>query len=353
MPQLNGLRAFAVSAVLIHHYIPTGWQFGANFGVKLFFVLSGFLITSILIRARNRCEENETPMLSALRAFYIRRFLRIFPLFYIVIITAAFLNAEGVREYLVYLLTYTINLKMGSQGWFIDHLAHFWTLAIEEQYYLVWPWIVLLISRASLIPAIFAITLLGPAYRLYLIIGWIFFDFQTPGLASYIFTLSAFDTLGIGSLLALVLHSDIARARVSSILSKVILPVGIVILAALTLFKGSDSHWWLSLLFTDVGVAFVCCWLVFRGTGGFTGIVGRLLSLRVIRYIGKVSYGVYVYHPLVPGTFTFLAGTINFSFSQFTITGFFLCTFGTLLLSSLSWHFVEKPINDLKRHFEN
>ena len=141
MPQLDGLRALAVLMVVVHHYVEGGWGLAANLGVKLFFVLSGFLITSILLRSRSQSGAAGWNRWRAVRNFYARRFLRIFPLYYLVVALAAILDVEPTREYLAWLLTYTLNLKMAAQGWYIDHFAHFWTLSIEEQFYLIWPWV--------------------------------------------------------------------------------------------------------------------------------------------------------------------------------------------------------------------
>ena len=102
MPQLDGLRALAVTAVLIHHYIRGGWGLGATLGVKLFFVLSGFLITSILIRSRNKADLLNKRKFGALKSFYIRRTLRIFPLYYFVVAVGALVNTGMVREYLLF-----------------------------------------------------------------------------------------------------------------------------------------------------------------------------------------------------------------------------------------------------------
>ena len=93
MAQLDGLRAFAVTAVVIHHYKPGGWVYGADSGVKLFFTLSGFLITGILLKTRFDAEAGNLKPLAALSRFYIiRRFLRIFPLYYLVVAAAVVIN---------------------------------------------------------------------------------------------------------------------------------------------------------------------------------------------------------------------------------------------------------------------
>ena len=91
----------------------------------MFFVLSGFLITGILMDSKGKP--------GYFKNFYARRTLRIFPLYYFVIAVSFAVNLEPTREILFWLLTYTLNIYMANQGWFVDHFAHFWTLAVEEQ----------------------------------------------------------------------------------------------------------------------------------------------------------------------------------------------------------------------------
>src|SRR5215475_11338787 len=112
MPQLDGLRAFAVGAVLIHHFFQPARIGGVDFallGVWLFFVLSGFLITGILLRSRDQIDFNGVHTGSVLRQFYLRRVLRIFPLYYLVLFVAAMLDLGDVRNTILWHLSYLSN----------------------------------------------------------------------------------------------------------------------------------------------------------------------------------------------------------------------------------------------------
>jgi len=140
MPQLDALRAFAVAGVAYFHWIPKKYHYSIPFwaGVPLFFVLSGFLISSILIQ----CRHYGDPWF-AMRAFYARRFLRIFPLFYSIIVAAYVLNLAPMRETVLWHVSYLSNFYFFfHQGW-NGNVSHFWSLAVEEQFYLFWPAIVL------------------------------------------------------------------------------------------------------------------------------------------------------------------------------------------------------------------
>src|SRR5215831_17608728 len=117
MPQLDGLRAFAVGAVLIHHFFQPARVGGVDFallGVWLFFVLSGFLITGILLRSRDQLDHGQKRG-RLIRHFYARRFLRIFPLYYLVLALAATFNLSDVRDTLFWHLTYLSNYLFSTQ----------------------------------------------------------------------------------------------------------------------------------------------------------------------------------------------------------------------------------------------
>ena len=155
MPHLDGLRALAVGAVLMEHFwapwaIESRVPLGA-IGVRLFFVLSGFLITAILLNAKARVEAGTRSTRSEMARFYARRALRLFPIFYLTIAVAAFAGIQIVRDSLWWHLFYTSNLFLAVKASWSGPIAHFWSLAVEEQFYFIWPAVVLLCPRKWLI----------------------------------------------------------------------------------------------------------------------------------------------------------------------------------------------------------
>jgi peptidoglycan/LPS O-acetylase OafA/YrhL len=345
MAQLDAVRAFAVAAVIVHHYIPQGWPYAAGAGVRLFFTLSGFLITGILLRSRDDAAERGSSRVGALGRFYARRCLRIFPLYYAVVIIAFVINLEPTRRLIGWLLTYTLNIYMASNGWFEIHFAHFWSLSVEEQFYISWPWIVLLIPRRWLLPAMLALVLTGPLYRWsYILSGYK----NMTGLATYISTPSNLDTLGLGALLAMFVHRGLDTPAVRRGFYCIVLPLAICATAAVARLGSPDLY----LVLHNPLQAIVFCCVILAASKGIGGPLGRILESKPLVYLGRISYGLYVYHPLMP----VLGGFILFHLAGLTIPEkswqmSILALALTFSIASLSWHWFEKPINDLKRYF--
>lgn len=166
--RVDGLRFIAIAFVLIEHFaIIIGKHFSAGYyGVDLFFVISGFLITSILLRP------NEKSFKQNYYKFLGRRTLRIFPIYYLTIIVLWLVDLPIVREKIVWLLTYTYNYAWVIYD--IPHtpINHFWSLGVEEQFYLFWPFVVLLLKRKPkvLLITILSIILVGYAQMIFGII---------------------------------------------------------------------------------------------------------------------------------------------------------------------------------------
>ena len=158
MVQLDSLRALAVFCVMVEHYIPDGisnsflssWKpafpLGWGSGVSLFFVLSGFLISGILLRCRDSIGSTKQSTRFTLQRFYIRRFIRIIPIYYLALIVAAILFKK-VRSDFFWHLTYTTNIMVFVQDSYDRYATHFWSLAMEEQFYLIWPFVMLFLPN--------------------------------------------------------------------------------------------------------------------------------------------------------------------------------------------------------------
>lgn len=340
MPQLDGLRALAVTSVVLEHYHVV--KTGAVYGVHLFFVLSGFLITGILMKSRSAIEVTGVSWTHAFRQFYIRRALRIFPLYYLVLLVAVAINASGARENAVWLFTYTINLKMAAQGWYIANFAHFWSLAVEEQYYLFWPVLILLLPRRRLIPAAVILTAIGPLFRLSLALWWLLVAKTISPLNTYIATPTALDSLGIGSLISIVASMHTTRVENRGSIAIAIATTFFLIAGALI-----TNAWW---IFPDTIAAGFFGWLIYSAARGFGGVLGRALAARPLVFTGRISYGIYVFHPLVPPAVLAVCTSMGVKLPE-GFVGSFVCVVLTLLVATVSWYSFESPLNSLKRRF--
>jgi peptidoglycan/LPS O-acetylase OafA/YrhL len=352
MKQLDGLRGLAVLAVVISHFPPSKmvekilpW---GTLGVQLFFVLSGFLITGILLRSKDLVARGEATRGSMWRSFYGRRMLRIFPLYYATLLVLYVFDLCQVRPVIGHQAAYLINFKVASTGLKIGDTTHFWSLAVEEQFYLVWPWIILLVPYRWLTRVLVAFTVSGPLYRLLAgILHWNVY-------ATIWIPVANFDTLCGGALLALASH----RAELRPLRdrwNRVALWGGALGVAAFSLASALHKERYgltivgLGLFYTPLFMA-----LVDRAAQGRTGRWGPLLEWRPLVYLGQISYCVYIIHFLFPDVFDRLARLTGVPWlAASTVPPIRLAQMGlaTLLAASLSRRWFELPFQRLKRLF--
>ena len=326
---LDGLRALSVVAVIWHHTLghhadlPAMLTQGAH-GVTLFFAISGFLIVTLLLREHDRTSRID------LRAFYMRRALRIFPLYfavlaiYVVVVFALERHSAVGREFfanLVFFVTYTSNWFVHLDGRVIFYFA--WSLAAEEQFYLVWPSIERFVRRSI------ALTLMLSLVALVTALSWLGPPSESAPLWYRILT-SVPLAICFGVLLAHAFHS----ARVY---------------AALRVVFG----WrWSSLLFLCLSL-----WVLSSREmpdvaihGSFALLVGacvyredhflaRLLQLRAIAYLGSISYGMYLLHMLTKNVVVKLLSLLGITVSAYLL--FVLTLAGTIAVATLSFRYFE------------
>lgn len=345
--QLDSLRAIAVLLVIMTHWFPEGHPLNTytSFfnGVDIFFALSGFLITRILLNNRIEAEQTGQAKTSVLKNFFMRRTLRIFPVYYLLI---AFLfimgpkTATDIRENIVYFLTYTSNFYFYSNDW-DGILSHLWSLSVEEQFYLLWPWLMLFTKRRFLLPTIILAALVG-------VLGQMIFP------NSDILTFSCFDGFGIGALLAwgaAYRPAALKKLRTPSLFIAIVC----CLLQAVRVFSESTITPLPSRTLTALCIGVLILHLLLKNDeskkfGGF------LLNNKGLIFIGKISYGIYLYHLLIPH----FAGMILYRLfgfqtpeaTEFTFYLLQLGYFGLLLLMAYaSWKLIEAPILKYKDKF--
>jgi len=357
MPQLDSLRTLAVLGVLVAHnwnpeklpWILAGVSWG-DLGVRLFYVLSGYLITRILLGCRALAETRTQRGSFLIRQFYARRFLRIFPIYYVVVGLALVVNVSPAREMWPWLVSDTTNLYVALYGHWVGRLGHFWSLAVEEQFYLAWPWVVLFAPRRWLGPVIAAAICLAPLYRLFALIRFPQ-DFASGELARDALTLGSLDSLGAGALLALAIDGGLGNRSARWSASRVLLPIaGSVYVLSLLIYQYlhvTMAH----IIVGNLAASGLFYWLVSAASRGFGGPVGHVMKLKPFVYLGKISYGIYVYHPFPPALLALAFARLGVGYEQSGPVNFALSTLLTVAVAAASWRFFERPINGLKRHF--
>lgn len=340
-PQLDGLRAIAVAAVAYAHWLPR-WQAGLPFGagVHLFFVLSGFLITRILMGLRTSRERGE-----AVRRFYLRRILRLFPAFYLVLGAALVANVPLVRATWGWHAGYLSNVFIAAVGTWQGHLSHFWSLAVEEQFYLVWPWLIVWTPARWLGPLVVGAVALGPAARLAAAAGGLSEPFWAlvPG--------GSADSLALGALLAW----SASRARSGDAHRRPATgPWALAGLAAWTAgFLWEQTGHGLPpalAVWRQVAQGLVFVWIVDRAAAGNGRGMWPLLASPALQYVGRISYGVYLIHAFAPilaqGLVTRVAASASLPAGDGARALLYAAV--TLAAASAMWHLVEAPVQRLK-----
>jgi peptidoglycan/LPS O-acetylase OafA/YrhL len=349
---LDGMRGVAVLLVVCFHfgYIGAGWA-----GVQMFFVLSGFLITSILLAERDR------PFPFYLKRFYWRRALRIFPLYY------AFLAIVGVvalwsgpsaalRQQWLYLLTYTFNhARLLANYISPQYWGHLWSLSVEEQFYLLWPALIYFLPRRSLGWVLAGLVIGTPLLRLGIEIGFPGRALgHSAGYSMYFLTICQLDAFASGAL--------VAYTRDSSRLRKPVLLWLIVSAAAIGIGLVNQSRLGDS-PFLTIGYPFAFP-LPYQSSWGYTilnlwsatllmallqnNALTRFFRTRPLAAVGKISYGVYVFHFPILALATKYTGLPLRSKSVPGLLVFALYLAATLAVSQFSYSVFERQFLALK-----
>ncbi len=341
-PQLDSLRAIAALAVMAEHF-PEGdfvswnvFQLGylGLLGVLLFFVLSGYLITGILLSYRS------SGVGQAFKRFYIRRTLRIFPIYHLTLVILFLIGLPSVTGYILWHAFYVSNLLFVLKPEIAAPIAHLWTLSVEEQFYLIWPFFILLLPYRHLFRVILWAVVFG--------LGWKALMIETLGdhLAGGLWVFSCLDSLALGAFLAYVEQDEKLRPKRPRILSGLLL-AGSVMVAIQAILFISDTGKGFTLVVAYFGPSLVFTWLVGRAASGFTKWPGAVLNWRPLRYLGKISYGVYLYHYFMPQVLQVLVQSLGFH-QPGNLTATLVAFLLTLSAATVSWHLVERPISRLK-----
>lgn len=347
---LDGVRAIAALMVMFFHFsrkispdtrflqFLTKISIFGQTGVTLFFVLSGFLITRILLY--NKGYGNY------FKNFFVRRSLRIFPLYYLFLLISFFIlpylfniQKTSINQQLYYYF-YLQNFArtFSWSGWITANgPGHFWSLAVEEHFYMVWPFIIYFLSTRNIKKAVFVIILLALFLRIIML---------SKGLDVFYFTFTRFDSLAIGGLLALIEN----KGGIKSVNSKKFLILaGIVFIPTIyiwTNFTGAGNHMlqiFKYLLLSLTYFSFIGFLLTLKSNN----FLNKILECSFLSYTGRISYGLYVYHPIA----YLIAGVyLNTNYLVINI----IIHFGlAYFISAVSYYFFENYFIGLKKYFDH
>lgn len=367
-PLIDPLRAFACFSVVFFHgtielycrenqyYYPFTHGY---LGVDLFFVLSGFLITNVLLRERLLTGKVK------IKNFYIRRFLRLYPpiivAILIFIVPLSFFNFREAFSNFFFLATYTGDIVMLFRH-FIPYLeyplyfSHCWSLSIEEQFYLFFPALFLLLikflnRKKQSLPLLFWV--FNMSFILLIVVCS-----MLMGAYFYKFFLWRFFEIFMGVFLALLSNEDLkkyigisANKHVNGILNFFSSPVALFIaLATIVLLILNKFSLGYNLLY------FVFSWtsaiLIYNAAFEKNKILNAILSVKVFKYLGKISYGIYLYHfPVFYCSLYFKIDLVPKSFGQALLIDIIRVSI-VVIISILSYEFIEKKILNLRTKFE-
>lgn len=345
LPGLNGIRAIAALAVVVLHTSfslkniglqgalfgrdvhgnPLDYFFG-QYAVSIFFALSGFLITYLLLLEKEKKE-------ISVKKFYLRRILRIWPLYYgfmlAMIVLITFFKIPFDQSSLIFYIFLVPNLIpnfLGLQVTPVPFINHFWSIGIEEQFYLFWPWVIKQRKIKVLAPILSVIVTMFLA-RLYLD------TFYTDSSSAYFFRTNRFDCMLIGAAGALLYKKNFKRSMKfmdNKLTQLVALLTGVLYALNIIHFGAVIDH----LLISIVTVTIIV---------GQINVTNRIVNLdiAIFRYLGKISFGIYVYHQLFIFLFTKVYKNILYDgFPKYFLM--FASVFATtIIVSHLSYKYFE------------
>jgi peptidoglycan/LPS O-acetylase OafA/YrhL len=330
---LDGLRALAVLLVFATH-TGAGFAKGGWFGVDIFFVLSGYLITSILLR-----EHDETGTVNV-NFFYLRRALRLIPaLVVVVVIVTPFNVTVGHGDF----GDSVASLFYYADFWETKHggqlLGHTWSLAVEEQFYLIWPFLLTsALRRPKLWPLILVVTAVVVAAATHL-------GFSHLGTnAVYYLPTTYIPVLAVGAAVAFAFRNPKISEMLTAVTASPALPIAALVGIGVILFSADRYSTWSfkgPLILLALLPAVIICNLITNPDG----VVSRAFGARSLVWLGRRSYGFYLWHFPI-SYFLFERG-----YDPLAITA--ICLPSSLALTVLSWNLVERPFLALKnRRFE-
>ncbi len=349
-PEIETLRAIAVIMVMLAHFIPKSSPFHIPYmfyGVDLFFTISGFLITYILL---GQIDTSERSTGSLIKNFFIRRVLRLFPVYYAFIgfffvLRNVFSVYIWTNEYNWYFFTYLQNMYYFNQGALNTSFSHLWSLGVEEQFYLVWPFLVIFIPKRHL----------AKVFILFVVSSILLNIIYQPTVDAFrVLTVANLHTLGGGALLAYLLRyreqSKVYQFLVKNRLILLVLSLAVFVFALN--YPGAIKE--VQILLIELFLGFTTFMAVLISVHGWPSILGSVFKSRNLQHIGKVSYGIYLFHMLIPVVLSVIIEkipAIKFLLPEQTVLKALLLMVYSYGLATISYYLYEIHFLKLKSRF--
>jgi len=345
-PSLNGIRAICALMVLKIH---TDWTFAGAprildsgfLGVDMFFAISGFLIVTLLLRERDASGRID------LRQFYVRRTLRIFPIYYLLIgflfVLAVATYGHSTKTWDAYKWSFPVFLLYLQDvvPIFMGVLFHTWSLSMEEQFYLAWPSIERFVRRAWIVPLLLALIAFNQLFNFRAFDTLIVAVYGPEGLRRPLFLIT-FTPILLGVLAAHVMHDPRSGRAATALLKNRWMPPLLLALATLVVQYAGDAL--RGLPYAAVHVLF--CMALVAMVVNPRGIFSRTLQSRPLAYLGSISYGVYLYHTMIIWLIDRVCSPRHILLTPFQL--FVLVSVLSISVAALSFRYFEAPIMRLR-----
>jgi peptidoglycan/LPS O-acetylase OafA/YrhL len=270
--------------------------------------------------------------------------LRIGPPFYLALLVGAIFGIEEVRSNFFWLATFQANNYIAYVGHWPEAISHFWSLAVQEQFYVVWPLVVLTLPRRWFMPTMGAFIVFGLAFRLYCVAT------NTSMFVRWVTLFGCFDSFAVGALVAYLRQARLLD-QIKFLSRTVLFAMPLVAFGCFFLGRAlmtlPETNIFIAL--TESVDAVFLAWALSAAIIGFKGPYARMLEWKPLIYLGRISYGIYVYHVFVIIMVSPLLVPYGLTTDHLAYVRIGVLLVATIAISSFSWHYIEQPFLSWKK----
>lgn len=338
LPQIDGLRGIAILSVLIHHFdlhLPR-WLDWGPIGVRTFFLLSGYLIT-LSVWKLGAPSEAGRGYWTNLKAFHLRRMVRLTPVLYMMLLLGVVMGLPEYQDGFLWHAGFLSNFYVLHLDYWPGGASHLWSLSVQEQFYLIWPFVILLIPRKWLPWALAGFVVFALGYRIALM--------HTGASVFYRWVMmpGVIDSFALGALIACWKKAGRPIPLASGVFGAAIglCAIGCFFAARVLRYSPEVAPW---MGVTETLENVFLGWVMLRTIEGWRGVVGRFFEMPFLVSIGKISYGLYVFHVLVHiaiGPWLERAGITK---EDDILLRTFILVALSMVVAAMSYRYIEMPL---------